>query len=231
MKNINDYLNMQKKQMDSSAKNWSIETDIVVGSYRAHNNWTDYDEYLFKDFDTTNLKAIEYGCGPGRNIIRFNNRFKQIDGTDISVECINAANKNLKQNKIKNSLLTVCDGKSIPAEDESYDVVFSVICLQHIPSYDIRLSILKEAYRVLKKGGHLCFQMGIGERPFVTSSYYENAFDAKGTNAQHDVRIGHESFLVLDLVDIIGFKNYKSDIRPTGPGCGHQNWIWVQVEK
>ena len=27
------------------------------------------------------------------------------------------------------------------------------------------------------------------------------------------------------------FKNYKSDIRETGPGDNHKNWIWVQVEK
>ena len=34
-----------------------------------------------------------------------------------------------------------------------------------------------------------------------------------------------------DLINKIGFKNYKSDLRPTGPGDNHRQWIWVQTEK
>jgi hypothetical protein len=37
--------------------------------------------------------------------------------------------------------------------------------------------------------------------------------------------------MIKDLTENLGFKNYKSDIRPTGPGDSHTNWIFVQVEK
>jgi hypothetical protein len=68
----NKYLDMQRSQYNAEASRWSDSNrDPVVGSYNQHNSFDDYNTYLFKDFDTTKLVALEYGCGPGRNIIRF----------------------------------------------------------------------------------------------------------------------------------------------------------------
>jgi hypothetical protein len=64
--NVNQYIKMQKTQYERDALLWTLDDkDQVVGSYHQHNAWTDYDQYLFKGFDTTNLVALEYGCGPG----------------------------------------------------------------------------------------------------------------------------------------------------------------------
>lgn len=231
MSELGNYLNMQKNFYESEASRWSFENrDLVVGSYDRHNLWSDYDHFLFKDFDTTNLVALEYGCGPGRNIIRFNNRFKRIDGTDIAQMNLVKAEENMRSSNITNSILKVCDGKSIPFEDNSYDVVFSTICLQHICCYDIRFAIMKDVYRVLKPNGHFCFQMGFGGGRHG-SSYHQNDVNVGTTNGGHDVVFDNEDFLKTDLVDKIGFTNYKSDIRPVGPGDNHRNWIFVQVEK
>jgi ubiquinone/menaquinone biosynthesis C-methylase UbiE len=232
--NEQTYLNMQKNHYENQAQEWSLQNrDPVVGSYDLHNNWEDYNQYLFKNFDTAHLTALEYGCGPGRNIIKFNNRFSRIDGVDIAQNNLEKAQINLSANNINNSILYLCDGKNIPVDDESYDVVFSVICLQHIACYDIRFSIFSNIKRVLKPNGYFCFQMGLGGRPgyFTTADYYENAFDATSTNSGHDVSIENEDYLKDDLITKLGFKNYQSDIRPTGPGDTHANWIWVQVQK
>ena len=139
----------------------------------------------------------------------------------------------MSANNINNSNLYLCDGKSIPIDNDSYDVVFSVICLQHIACYDIRFSIFSNIKRVLKPDGYFCFQMGLGGRPNHnnTANYYENAFDATSTNSDHDVSVENEDYLKDDLLNKLGFKNYQSDIRPTGPGDSHANWIWVQVQK
>jgi ubiquinone/menaquinone biosynthesis C-methylase UbiE len=231
---LQNYLNMQKAQYEYDASTWSLENrNPVVGSYDEHNNWSDYDTYLFKDFDTTGLVALEYGCGPGRNIIKFNDRFSQIDGVDIAANNIEKAKLNLTHNNIIGSNLYVCNGKSIPIADNTYDVVFSVICLQHIACYDIRFSIMSDIKRVLKPGGRFCFQMGFGGKPsgYTVAQYYENAVDATVTNSGHDVSIEDENNLKDDLLNKLGFTNYKSDIRPVGPGDSHNNWIWVQVEK
>ena len=63
------YLNMQKTAYDKWAEKWQLnKKDPVVGSYDKHNNWKDYDLFLFKDIDTSGKVALEYGAGPGRNI-------------------------------------------------------------------------------------------------------------------------------------------------------------------
>jgi hypothetical protein len=74
--------------------------------------------------------------------------------------------------------------------------------------------------------------MGYGGKAHTeTAAYYDNVYDAITTNGHADVSITDESELSDDLINKIGFKNYQSDIRPTGPGDNHRNWIWVQVEK
>ena len=91
-----DYLKMQNDYYDEYASKWSLSfRDPVVGSYDAHNDWSDYDEYLFKDFDTTGMIALDYGCGPGRNLVKFNSRFERIDGVDISDVNLEKAKTNL----------------------------------------------------------------------------------------------------------------------------------------
>jgi hypothetical protein len=70
---------------------------------------------------------------------------------------------------------------------------------------------------------------GKGEIP--VAGYYDNNYDARSTNGHSDVSIVDEQDLKEDLMNKIGFINYKSDIRDTGPGDNHKNWIWVQVQK
>jgi ubiquinone/menaquinone biosynthesis C-methylase UbiE len=229
-----DYLSMQNKYYDEYASQWSLSfRDPVVGSYDAHNKWSDYDTFLFKDFDTKGLVALEYGCGPGRNLVKFSNRFERIDGVDISDINIEKAKINLEHNGVYGSNLYVTSGDNLSMIEEStYDVVFAVICFQHICSHEIRFNILKDIYRVLKPGGKLCFQMGHGGKDGIpTAGYFDDIFDAASTNGHADVSITEEADIQKDLVDEIGYTNYKSDIRDTGPGDNHRNWIWIQVEK
>ena len=50
----------------------------------------------------------------------------------------------------------------IPLGEEynnSFDTVFSIITFQHIPSTDTVKTYLKEAYRLLKEGGNIVFQV------------------------------------------------------------------------
>jgi len=233
----NNYLTMQKNNYNKWASQWSLnKRDPVVGSYDKHNQWPDYKDYLFKDIDTSDKVALDYGCGPGRNIVNMNTWFERIDGCDISEINKEKAILNARHHNITDFNYYVCDGDNIPCEDNQYDVVFSVICLQHICIHDVRYAIMEDVYRVLKPGGHFCWQMGYGGKPPPTgrhyewSTWYENIYDAKSTNSGYDVSILDENEVKSDILKI-GFNTFDFDIRPTGPGDNHHNWIFMRAQK
>ena len=54
----NKYTKMQKTQYEADASRWNIHNlDPVVGSFRAHNDWSDY-SFLFKDIDELKTKSV-----------------------------------------------------------------------------------------------------------------------------------------------------------------------------
>jgi hypothetical protein len=73
--------------------------------------------------------------------------------------------------------------------------------------------------------------MGYGGKDGIeTADYFDNVYEAITTNGHADVSLKDEDGIRSDL-QTIGFINYLSDIRPTGPGDNHRNWIWIQVQK
>lgn len=231
---MNKYLRMQNANYNRDASAWSLRNkDAVVagpGGYDLHNKFADYDEYLFPKIDTSNMVALEYGCGPGRNLIKFNKKFKRIDGVDIAEINLMNARTNLADSGIEDYNLFLTSGDNVPTLNESYDIVFSVICLQHICVHEIRMKIMTDIYRVLKPEGYFCFQMGFGKERLNSVSYYDNFYDSPVTNGLMDTRVEEESYLLKDL-ESIGYKNVKYEIRPVGPHDLHPNWIWVQAQK
>lgn len=222
---------MQKGHYEGEASRWSIvDKNPVVGSYHQHNEFEDYDKYLFPKIDTSEMVALEYGCGPGRNLIRFYNQFKRIDGVDIGETNINNAVINITDAELQLPNLYVNNGDNIPTEDAIYDIVFSVICMQHICVHEVRYKIMQEVFRVLKSGGYFCFQMGYGVPKENSVDYYANNYDSTTTNGGNDVNVARYEYLQKDLEEI-GFEGFKYVVDRTGPGDAHGNWIWVQVQK
>jgi ubiquinone/menaquinone biosynthesis C-methylase UbiE len=225
---------MQKKQYQNEANAWNLSNlDPVVGSFHKHNNWDDYD-FLFKDFDNLESKTVlDFGCGPGRNLVKFSNKFKGIDGVDICEKNLQNALLWLNYNKLdtKNHKLMLCNGVNLNCiVNDQYDIVMSTICMQHICVYDIRLSYLREFYRVLKPGGYVTIQMGYGSPSPDTVDYYRNHYEASYTNRGCDTEIKDYTQVEKDL-STIGFKNFKYYIRPVGPGDTHPNWIFFNAQK
>lgn len=222
----NQYTKMQKEYYEAEAKRWTPDNrDPVVGSYDAHNAWEDY-ELLFKGMDTIEMIALDYGCGPGRCLEKYKDRFKEIIGCDISVNnIVSCFSVGVKASQ--------CNGVDLRLfEDNWFDLVYSVICLQHIAVHDIRFNIMKEICRVLKPGGVFTFQMGYGGKEgYEWVEWNDNKYDAKGTNGMCDVSITDEKDVWADLHKA-GFSKVEfSDLRPTGPGDAHKNWIFIKAWK
>jgi len=230
---------MQQKQYDEKAAKWSVENkNACVGFFDEHNNWQGY-ELLFKDIIIKeNARCLDFGCGPGRNIVKYNNLFKYIDGVDISAINLKNAEVWLKHNGCDTSKtrLYKCNGIDLSEIiSDQYDMIISTICLQHICVHDIRYGYFKEFYRILNKDGYFSAQMGYGPCksyvPFIeTFGYHENYYDAKITNGGCDTRVDSPEELKNDL-ESIGFKNFTYYLTDSGPGGLHEKWIFFHCQK
>jgi len=231
---FNKYTMMQKKVYKSESECWNINNrDLVVGSFDAHNNWDDY-EFLFKDIENCENKIVlDFGCGPGRNLVKYSSKFKLIDGTDIDETNLQNAVRWIEYNNIEKEKhnLILCNGVDLNRiGDQTYDIVMSTICMQHICVYEIRFNYLKEFYRVLKNDGYITIQMGYGTPSPACVDYYDNYYEANSTNRACDTNISDYKQIEKDLLSI-GFKNFKYYIRKTGPGDSHPNWIFFNAQK
>lgn len=227
----NKYTQMQLNLYNGLASQWSEENrDPVVGSFDGHNNWNDY-EYLFQKLENqSELVGLDFACGPGRNIVKYNGRFKRLDGVDISPVNIGKAQSYIANKGIEAVLYTSTGTDISIVPSNEYDFVMSTIALQHICVYDIRYSIMKDIYRVLKDGGVFTAQMGFGSPSPSTVGYYENYYDAESSNRACDVCIESTEQLERDLFEI-GYKDFNYTIGPVGPGDIHPNWIYFNCTK
>jgi SAM-dependent methyltransferase len=233
------YLKMQKSQYElfASADHVTpgcIQGDFVAGSWQEHDQWPDYEEYLMRHVPReAGWVALEYGCGPGRNLRRWSSWFKRIDGVDISAQ--NLANARafvsgvIPADKQPNLYLTAGSdcGDAPPG---AYDFAFSTICLQHICVHEVRRSIFASIFRCLRAGGRFSAQMGYGVPSPRTVPYDANYYQAAGTNRECDVAVGSPEEIQRDLAGL-GFVNFESWIRPVGPGDCHPNWIFFTATK
>lgn len=73
-------------------------------------------------------------------------------------------------------------------------------------------------------------QMGFGGSSRSYVGYYENFSEAPGTNGACDVSVMDASELLQDLLPI-GFEDFNSYIRPTGPGDFHKNWLFFNAKR
>lgn len=228
MDHNNQYTLMQKNVYNKGTTN-----------HEEHNTNPDYWNILLGDLKDNdkwyNKNALDFACGKGRNVINIHSLglWNTVDGVDISPSNIEYCQNNYKNYKSTwycNNGVDISD-----IESNKYHFITSTIALQHIPVYDIRKNLLTEIFRILKKGGIFSFQMGYGNdlsdpygRP--RSAYYENSYDAIGTNSEHDIRITKENDIIEDLTNI-GFNNVKTFIRDSYSDTGHPNWIYVKCYK
>lgn len=103
---------------------------------------------------TSDCVALDYGCGGlARYSIALASHFKFVYGVDISEEAIKMARAKLQEKKVKNALLSVCDGVRLNFSDNKFDFIFSNLVLQHIGNKEVNLGLAREFARCLKPGG------------------------------------------------------------------------------
>lgn len=156
------------------------------------------DEFLLKSLEPLNNKnVLEIGCGSGRLLEFFAKDFKEVYGVDISKKMIDLAKDWL--HNFNNVFLEATDGLHYPYKNDFFDLVFSYVVFQHMPSKKVIKKNLEEVYKVLKPNGLAKIQLRSGYQPAKWTWYYGPSF----------------SFVqAKKMVEKIGFKLVKS----TGEG-------------
>ena len=101
-------------------------------------------------------KALDFGCGVGRLSQALGNHFTAVDGVDVSASMIEKA-KSLNQHPEKVHFHLNVKSDLNDFASNTYDFIYSAICLQHIPP-DFQKKYIAEFVRLLKPGGIACFQ-------------------------------------------------------------------------
>lgn len=240
-------------QMAKRFMNKPFDTPLaIVGNYDWHEAFP-YEEFLFNDFETKKplvnfeeASVVDFGCGPGRMVNRARKLFKQTDGIDISEYAIAYAREHFE-----GSNFYVSSGVDVgSAPENTYDIAYSTIAVQHIPCKTIRENIFKGLHNVLKSGGYFSIQVafhptltaGVWSHDTEHASYDSDFWNAKATNGHADMVInqGDLEKLHSDLSAIFtdvkfGFANV-SNLYGNLNGHYHapywaQDWLFIQAKK
>lgn len=112
----------------------------------------DLDQYV-KEGD----KVLDIGCGNGKLFGYLAGKRKNFSysGLDISENLLDHARKIYQDAELPNKEFKVFDGMNIPYSDNSFDVVYCLATLPHLPGSDMQVKFLENIRKTAKPGAKL----------------------------------------------------------------------------
>lgn len=157
---------VNKKKISRVDRYWNYHTvkalkwNSVLASKIYYQWLTNYyypiGELMEYDINLRNKIVLDYGCGAGNDLFRLTviNKAKKVIGIDLSYKALDIARGRLMVHGINDKrceLLCMTDSTTtLPLANNSIDFVNCTGVLQHVSHPG---KILKEFYRILKKGG------------------------------------------------------------------------------
>lgn len=173
---------------------------------------------FFEEHIQNSDAVLDIGCGPGTFLGNFNNYAKAV-GVDISEQQIEYATEHYASGF---RTFRSFDGKVIPFEDNSYDVVVLIEVVEHLQVPTVQ-ALLEEALRVLKPHGRIYVSTPNYLSLWPALEYVLNhrakvTYESQHINCYKPVRLRRELFRA-------GFKNTR--VRPyqfIAPFLAGLNW-------
>jgi len=110
---------------------------------------------------TPNARGLDLGCGQGWYASELARRGYEMHGIDLSAGQISEAQRHCQSEGTVVELQTY-DGVHLPYPDGSFDFVYSINVLHHVPSPAAQRALMGEVLRVLKRDGRfLLHEMNI----------------------------------------------------------------------
>ena len=107
-------------------------------------------------------KVLELGSGIGRMTEFLAPHFAQVHGVELSPRMLKIANR--RTHGQSNVTLSLGDGLTLQDEDSSFDLVFSYLTFQYLPTLENSENYIRELSRVLKPGGIAKIQVRTGPK-------------------------------------------------------------------
>jgi len=145
------YRSRYNEYFNDKADNYLKKREQTVGWKQQHITLVELLDKLPRS-----IKVLDVPVGTGRFIDEYVNRDYQVYGIDISEEMMKQAN--VEGRGLENVSLQVGDARSVPYEDDYFDLTVSFRFLGYIPPLEDAVLILKEIHRVTNKWAILNLQ-------------------------------------------------------------------------
>lgn len=144
----------QKQTVRSVYQQLAAEYDgRIPGTTNADKRFTDGEMAFVMSKIQPSDEVLDMGCGTGRFTLPLAKYAKKVTGLDASAAMIEQASQKAQQEGLTIDFREA-DMEQLPFEDQSFDVVVSMLALMHIP-LESRQKVFLEASRVLRPGGRL----------------------------------------------------------------------------
>lgn len=147
--------------------------------------------------DIRGKKILELGCGAGEASVYFSKKGGDVVATDISNGMLGIVKKVAQRHNVSLQTRQICSHK-IDFDDETFDMVYAANLLHHV---DIE-SAVKEAHRVLKRGGVFVSWDPLAYNPLI-NIYRKMATNVRTTDEHpiktSDLKIFRKTFSVVEF--------------------------------
>lgn len=183
------YEERYRKVYGAGAEFWEqlLPTDLLV-------------RYLAIIKTCRSLRAIEFGCGEGRDSIFLARRGLRVLGVDSSRAAVERGKRRSTQEGL-NVEFVVADVSDVPVKDEVFDLAVNVACLHMMTDQKARDRHLHESNRILKKGGkYFSCNLGVDESTSL-ENFYDKRAEKPGTLIKRKITVhGREQEIRLPVI-------------------------------
>lgn len=130
---------------------------------------TEREKFLNLLIQDNNRSLLEIGAGTGTDSIYFKDN-------GLEVHCIDLSNEMISYCKARELTAKVMDFYNLDFDDNSFDAVYALNCLLHVPKAEIH-QVIKEVKRVIKPEG--LFYMGMYGGTDSEGIWLEDSFEPK----------------------------------------------------
>ncbi|MDR1591290.1 MAG: class I SAM-dependent methyltransferase [Prevotellaceae bacterium] len=162
--------NKEGAEKDTITDYWSVhtvfhyyctKTEDIAYQLKLFDNYPLYREYSLHDMDFDGKVILDYGCGPGNDVVWFTgkNNLKKIIGCDVSRKALEISQYRTALHGIDKSkvcLYQISQSGEIPLDDKSIDYINCQGVLMHTAN---PAKIISEFRRVLKPDGIICIMV------------------------------------------------------------------------